>query len=319
MKHTIKIIFTLFWIVTQSQAQGLEQVKNLYDQRKYDQVKKVLQPIKKDNPDFAVSRYYLGRVAFDEKKYDDAADYFKEATETNDKVADYQVWLGDTYGTIAKDANVFKQGLLAPKMKNAWEAAIALDKKNISARLSLIQFYLQAPGFMGGSVDKAKEVANQLIKLKPAEGHYQMGTILLQEKKKPEAEKEFLEMVKLDTRYTPNLANYYAGQKQYDKAFALFEDALKKDPEDYLAIYQFGKTSALSGQRLDRGEEHMKKYLTSYSPKQNEPSHAGAKMRLAQIKEKKGQKTEAKKLFGEALNEDKNLKEAKEGLERLSK
>ena len=319
MIDTIKIVFTLFWVVTQVQAQRLDQAKTFYDQKKYGEVKKILEPIKKENADFAAARYYLGRVAFDEKKYDDAADYFKEATEANNKVAEYQVWLGDTYGTMAKDANVFKQGLLAPKMRNAWEAAITLDSKNIGARQSLVQFYLQAPGFMGGSIDKAKEVANQLLKIKPAEGHLQIGNILLHEKKNREAEKEFLEMVKTDPLYTPNLASYYTGQKQYEKAFGLFEEAIRKNPDDYPAIYQFGKTSAVSGQKLDQGEGYLKKYLANYSPKQNEPSLAGAKMRLAQIKEKKGQKAEAKKLFEEALHEDGNLKGAKEGLERLSK
>ncbi len=269
MNAHFRILFILFWIVIQSQAQSkLEQANSFYDQKKYSQVKKILEPIEKDNPDFAMSQYYLGRVAFDEKNYDDAVSHFKEAAEANNKVAEYQVWLGDTYGTIAKDANMFKQGVLAPKMRNAWEAAIALDAKNISARLSLIQYYIQAPGFMGGSFAKAKEVANQLIKLKPAEGHLQMGTILLQEKKNTEAEKEFLEMVKADPHYTSNLAGYYTSQKQYDKAFALFEEAIHKNPEDYLSIYQFGKTSALSGQKLDRGEECLKKYLAYYSPKQ---------------------------------------------------
>jgi tetratricopeptide (TPR) repeat protein len=172
---------------------------------------------------------------------------------------------------------------------------------------------------MGGSFEKAKEVANQLKKIKPAEGCLQMGTILLEEKKKPEAEKEFLEMVKADPAYKVNLANYYAGQKQYDKAFALFEEAIKKNPDDYPSLYQYGKTSALTGQRLDQGEEYLRKYLTNHSPNQNEASLARVKMRLAQIKEKKGQKPEAKKLFEDALNEDKSLKEAKEGLERLSK
>src|SRR6478736_6979263 len=129
MNRTIKIVFTLFWIVTQVHAQRLEQAKNLYEQKKYNQVKKILGSIEKDNTEFAAARYYLGRVAVDEKKIDDAVDYFKEATEANGKVAEYQVWLGDTYGAIAKDANVFKQGLLAPKMRNAWEAAIALDPK----------------------------------------------------------------------------------------------------------------------------------------------------------------------------------------------
>jgi hypothetical protein len=42
-------------------------------------------------------------------------------------------------------------------------------------------------------------------------------------------------------------------------------------------------------------------------------------MRLAQIKEKRGNKVEAKKLFETALKQDGSLKEAKEGLERVSK
>ena len=67
---------------------------------------------------------------------------------------------------------MIKQGMLAPKMKKAWESAIALDPKNMSARTSLIQYYLQAPGFMGGSIDKAKEVAKQITGLNPAEGHF---------------------------------------------------------------------------------------------------------------------------------------------------
>ena len=85
-----------------------------------------------------------------------------------------------------------------------------------------------------------------------------------------------------------------------------------------MAVYQIGKTSALSGLKLERGEECLKKYLT-YKPKQNEPNHGGANMRLAQIKEKQGKKAEAKKLFELALQLDPALKEAKEGLERVSK
>jgi tetratricopeptide (TPR) repeat protein len=320
MKQVFQLI-AVFLLVSagNSFAQSkLEQAKNFYEQNKPEQVKKLLNTVGEKDADYAAAQYYLGRVAFDEKNYDDASDYFEEAVEANDKVADYHNWLGNTYGTIAQNSNVIKQGMLAPKMKKAWENAIALDAKNLDARTSLIQYYLQAPGFMGGSVDKAKEVAAQIIKLKPAEGHRQMGNVYLHEKKVAEAEKEFVEMSKADPTYVSALANFYLGQKQFDKAFGLFEEAIKKNPEDYLALYQFGKTSAMSGQKLDRGEEYLKKYLT-YTPKQNEPSHAGANMRLAQIKEKKGSKAEAKKLFETALKMDNNLKEAKEGLERVSK
>jgi tetratricopeptide (TPR) repeat protein len=297
---------------------SVEKAKALYESKKYEEAEKILKSVGEKTADYATARYYLGRIAFDKKEYDDASDYFEEATEADPKGADYFNWLGNTYGTIARDANMLKQGMLAPKMKKAWETAIALDPKNLDARTSLIQYYLQAPGFMGGSIDKAKEVAKQIIALNPAEGHRQLGNVYLSDKKPAEAEKEFLEAVKINPDYISLLANFYTNQKQYDKAFALFEEAIKKNPQDYTSIYQVGKTSALSGQKLDRGEECLKKYLT-HTPMQNEPSHAGANMRLAQIKEKRGQKAEAKKLFETALKLDGGLKEAKEGLERTSK
>jgi len=297
---------------------SIEKVKTLYESNKPEEAQKILKTISDKSRDYADARYYLGRIAFDKKEFDDAADFFEEAIDKNDKVADYHNWLGNTYGTIARDANMIKKGMLAPKMKRAWEHTIELDAKNIDARTSLIQYYLQAPAFVGGSVDKAREVAKQIIGLNAAEGHRQMGNVFLHEKKTVEAEKEFLEMVKADPNYVSGLANFYVGQKQYEKAFSLFEDALKKNPEDYNSIYQIGKTAALSGQKLERGEDCLKRYLV-HTPLQNEPSHAGANMRLAQIKEKKGQKGEAKKLFEAAIKLDGNLKEAKEGLERVSK
>lgn len=317
----MKYLFLLFLLIPlKSPCQSkLDQAKKLFEERKYEESQKLLNPIDDDDRDYAAAQYYLGRIAFAKKEYDDAADYFEEATEANDKEAEYFTWLGDTYGTIAGDANVITQGMLAPKMKSAWEKAIALDSKNLGSRLSLIQYYLQAPGIMGGSVEKAKEVAGQVAKIKSAEGHRQLGNIYLKEKNTAEAEKEFILMVKADPTYVGGLANFYTGQKQYDKAFQLFEEAIQKNPNDFLSIYQFGRTSAVSGQRLEKGEEYLKKYLTTYTPKQNEPSHAGANMRLGQISEKKGNKKEAKRLYEVAIKGDDNLKEAKEGLERVSK
>jgi tetratricopeptide (TPR) repeat protein len=154
------LFLAIFLPLTLLGQSTIEKAKVLYESRKYDEVEKLLTLVKEENSDYAAARYYLGRTAFDKKEYDDASDYFEEATETNEKVADYFLWLGNTYGIIARDANMIKQGMLAPKMKKAWEKAIVLDTKNIDARLSLIQYYRQAPGFMGGSIEKAVEVAN---------------------------------------------------------------------------------------------------------------------------------------------------------------
>lgn len=316
----MKYLSALFLFVGLSAyGQASEQGKRLYEQKKYADAIAVLEKVDEDDADYAAAQYYLGRIAFDQKNYDDASDHFEEATEAkNGEKSEYYMWLGDTYGTIAGEANVIKQGMLAPKMKNAWEKSIALDSKNLGSRLSLIQFYTQAPGFMGGSIDKAKEMANQIMAFNPVQGHRSMGNLYLKEKNTAEAEKEYKEMVRLDPNLLPLLGNFYVNEKQHDKAFALFDEQLKKNPQDMLSTYQLGKTSAVSGQRLDDGEQAMMRYL-AYTPKQNEPSHAGANMRLAQIYEKKGKKTDAKQRYETALKLDGNLQEAKDGLSRVSK
>jgi Tfp pilus assembly protein PilF len=299
-------------------GQSIEQAKKWLNERNPTEAKKVLGAVKKDHKEFAEAQYWLGRIAYDEKELGEAETFFENAIEADGKRAEYHNWYGNTLAGIASDANLFKQGMLAPRMKSAWEKAVALNPGYIEPRQSLIQFYLQAPGMMGGSVEKAREMAHEIKKLKPAEGHRQLGNIYSREKNWEAAEKEYLAMVAADASYQLVLANYYTSQKHYAKAFELFESALKKNPDDMMATYQIGKTSALSGERLARGEECLKKYL-AYQPKPNEPSHAGANMRLAQIFEKRGNKAEAKKLYEQALKSDASLKEAKDGLDRVSR
>lgn len=62
----------------------------------------------------------------------------------------------------------------------------------------------------------------------------------------------------------------------------------------------------------------MIKYL-DHTPKADEPTIAGACMRLGQIREKKGNKPEAKKNFEMAVKMDNNLDGAKERLKRTLK
>ena len=172
--------FLMLVAVCASGQTAVERARILYEQKHTAEAVSVLEKVKENDKDFATAQYYLGRIAFDQKRYDDAADYFEEATEAEGgKTSDYYTWLGDSYGNIARDADLIRKGMLAPKMKNAWEKAIALDNKNLNARLSLISFYTEAPGFMGGSMDKAKEMARQIMAINPAQGHRSLGNLYL--------------------------------------------------------------------------------------------------------------------------------------------
>lgn len=265
---------------------------------------------------YSAAQYYLGRIAFDKKEYEKATEYFEKATEGNTKNSDYFFYYGIASAEMAKTANIFSKPSWASQARKAWETSASLDSKNIGPRLSLIDYYSMVPGVMGGSMDKAKQMANEVMKLNEAEGRWRLGSLFVIENNTAKAEEEFARMIKANPDYVKNLAVYYANQKKYEKAVELFEEATKRTPNDYPTLYQYGKTSALSGLKLDRGETCLKNYLT-YEPKYGEPSLAGAYMRLGQIMEKKGNRAEAKKNYEVALRLDKNLKEAKEGLGRV--
>jgi tetratricopeptide (TPR) repeat protein len=98
----------------------------------------------------------------------------------------------------------------------------------------------------------------------------------------------------------------------------LLEESIKNSPENFLHQYWYGKIAALTAISMERGEQLLLSYL-NHTPTKEEPSHAGANMRLGQIKEKQGNKTEAKKYYEAALKLDSKLEGAQKGLERVSK
>ena len=317
MKQKIDYMLLLMWCVCLSAyGQTVEQGKVLFETRKYSEAEKVLNVIPSTNPLYAEAQYYLGRIAFDKKDYEKAVAYFEAAIKKDARKSEYFNYLGRSSAEMAVVANIFSKPSWASQARKSWETATALDSKSIEPRLSLIDFFSMAPGVMGGSMEKAKAMANEVMKLDEAEGHWRLGNLLLSENNTAKAEEEFTKMIKANPDYVRNLAGYYADQKKYTKAIELYEEALDRTPNHYPTLYQYGKTSAISGLKLDRGEECLKRYLT-YSPKYGEPSVAGALMRLGQIHEKKGNKPEAKKNYELALKLDTNLKDAKAGLDRI--
>ncbi len=122
-------ILCLFTTAAFCQSSKMDQARKLYESKDYGNAKELLIGVTEDDKNYAEARYYLGRITFNAKDYDGAAEYFEEATEADEKVADYFNWLGNSYGSAARDANIMKQGMLAPKMKNAWEQAVKLDPK----------------------------------------------------------------------------------------------------------------------------------------------------------------------------------------------
>lgn len=300
------------------------------------------------------ANFYLGRTYFDEAKYEKAIDWFKKAAKYDKQNSKYQMWLGHSYGRRAQNAGKLKQAFLAKNSRKGYEKAIELDPNNIEARESAMEFYLQAPGFMGGGRDKAEKQANIITTIDGIAGFIAWGRIysyyiepvsafenytaaidaypremifyyrLFDHHFGNEEFKEAAEIAKkqLNVNDTTaviylNLGNAQQRNNQFDDAYLSYQTALELDSELYGVWYQIGRMAAVSNTYLEEGEESLIKFIEKKSL-YNVSTLAWAYYRLGTIYENKNSTEAAKDQYKQALQFDKKHSEAKKALARLN-
>ena len=70
----------------------------------------------------------------------------------------------------------------ASKARQLFERSVELNPRNIEALNDLLEFQLEAPGIMGGGLDKARATISRISQVDPSEGHWAQST--LDEKRK---------------------------------------------------------------------------------------------------------------------------------------
>ena len=107
--------------------------------------------------------YYNQGVAFYEaRQYKEAQQTLEKAVELSPDVSVYHHMLGKSYGRMAQQSNWIAAIFLARKTLREFQTAVELDGENSQALEDLIQYYLQAPAFLGGSNKKAEQIQEKL-------------------------------------------------------------------------------------------------------------------------------------------------------------
>ena len=113
----------------------------------------------------AETNFHLGRQQYETEAYVAAIEAFTTAVKLSPETSTYHHWLGKSYGRLAQNSSLLKAYRLASRTREEFERAVALDDKNIDAISDLIDFYLQAPSFLGGGEDKAAKWRRRLEEL----------------------------------------------------------------------------------------------------------------------------------------------------------
>jgi tetratricopeptide (TPR) repeat protein len=299
--------------------ESIKSAIQLFEQGKYAQARDIFLAATKNNPNNAEAAYYLGRISFVEEDWESSIEWFETAVKLDGRNAVYHMWLGRAYGREAQQASIFRKPSLAGKTKSAFEKAVSLDPENVDARLYLMEFYRRAPGIAGGSKRKAREQAEEVKKRNPYQGHVVLGALYEDDEQYQLAEKEYLAAVQLRPDSSSayfSLGSLYTTTKQYDKAFEAYAQLLRVNPRAVRAYYQIGRVAAISGKRLDEGEQSLKTFL-QHEPRDADSWLSAAHWRLGIIYEKQGKNDLARKEYEASLRLDPKRKEAAEALEKL--
>jgi tetratricopeptide (TPR) repeat protein len=265
----------------------------------------------------ARARYYLGRLALLEDDADTAAGHFERAVALDQNVSDYHLWFGNALSQQAGRASKLKQPFIATRVKSEFERAVEFDAQNIDARDSLVDFYSMAPGFMGGSADKAREQAQAIARIDAMRGHLAFARLAVSAKDTAGAERE----MKAAIAVAPNarrpytaLANWYEKDKKWPQAFATWDPYVKLHPEDPYGPFGVGRLAAASGQQLERGEQGIGAFLAK-PPKDAGPMLLSrGYLRLGQVLEYQGKRAEARRAIEQAVKLDPRNEDAKKAL-----
>jgi cytochrome c-type biogenesis protein CcmH/NrfG len=102
--------------------------------------------------------------------YNKAAEAFERAFLMEPANSDYALWLGRSLGRRAETSLPWLAPKYAAKARAYFEKAVALDPNNREALSDLFDYYLEAPGFLGGGYDKAEAIAARIAERDPAAG-----------------------------------------------------------------------------------------------------------------------------------------------------
>lgn len=352
-KHFLCLLFIILISASAIAQNSLQDGINLFEEGDLAEAKSFFEDYLDSNKRDPEANFYLGRIYFNESEYGKAVDWFEKAAKYDKRNSIYHMWLGHSYGRRAQTAGKLKQAFLAKDSRKNYEKAIEFDPSNVEARESAMEFYLQAPGFMGGGRDKAENQASTILELDEVAGYVAWGRIYSHYDEDDAALENYTtanelfpeEMIFYYRLYSyhigldqfeeainivekqlaindttaniyMNLGNAHQYNETYEESFAAYEKALIADEEYFSTWYQIGRLAALSGMYLDEGEENLIRFIGK-KDEYNETSLSWAYYRLGTIYEHKESIDAAKDQYKQALKANKDHEEAKEALSRL--
>lgn len=297
--------------------------------KRYDEVRKLAEQRLAADAEDEQAYWLLSRaglaVAEDSAELERLADALKPCLERIPQSALCHLALGETYGAIAASGGMLKGMKYVGRVREELEKAVELDPRHFAARYDLNQFYLMAPGIVGGSADKAERNTTSFEALRPDAGPLLRTGIQL---RNDELDRVSAVLLAPDAFKAADLADGYRDAliglgfrqlqaKQPAKALETFRRGRERFPDDASLCLGYGRSELENGQ-VDAAIDALRRAV------ELDPQR-GAQYRLGIALQTKGDTADAVRAFREyvalpaAKRNEETLKDAKRRLEQLQK
>lgn len=251
------VCFLSFMAVAIASSDVVNRAGGLYQHTDYESALRILtQDPAPDSPNYllrAKTYFMLG----DYKKTVDALEKISPMS------SESALWLGRAWGRRAETSTLMA-AVYAPRARQFFEKAIVLDPKNREAKNDLFDYYLNAPGIMGGGIDKAEALAKSIETERPAEYEFEEAQIAGKHNDNKAAEthlRHAMELAPKDPGRIVDVARFVARQGRLEESDKLFAQARNLAPEKLSVIFAQAKTDIENHRNLDRARKLLQIYI----------------------------------------------------------
>jgi Flp pilus assembly protein TadD len=255
------ICFSLLVVTAGASQDVVGRASALYQRTQYeDSLHLLAQDPAPDGDNYLLS----GKNYFMLGDYKRATEFLEKAVASSPGSSDYELWLGRALGRRAETSGWLTAGVHASKARQCFEKAIALDPHNREAKNDLFAFYLNAPGFLGGGIERAEALAKTIANERPAE--YESEEAQIADRKKDYAAAEAhlrraMELAPDAPGRVMDLARYVAKRGRLAESDALFEQARKLAPSQPRVAFAKARVDIENHRNLEQARGLLQSYL----------------------------------------------------------
>jgi tetratricopeptide (TPR) repeat protein len=226
-----------------------------------------LEPVH-ENPELPGERYYM---LGDFKK---AVDALERAAAMYPSDSTIQTWLGRAWGRRAETSFALLAAGYATKSRQAFERALQLNPGNTAALSDLFDFYMDAPGLVGGGLEKAVALLPQFEKYDPVGSLLAQARIDERKKQFASAEENLRRAIGMEPRKIGlfiSLAQFLYRRGRYDESEKEFGQAANVVPDSPRILYARADSYISARRNLDQARDLLKKYLAANNLTPDDP------------------------------------------------